>query len=89
MNLYLFDEKEIILFNLPNKIIGNFWIKDSDNKNIVNISARDNTWFISGGSNSKVLTEKNFVDECVLKLKNFYLIEKNSKKYATAYSKIE
>lgn len=81
MNLYLFDEKEIILFNLPNKIIGNFWIKDSDNRNIVNISARDNIWIISGGSNSKVYAEKNYVDECVLKLKHFYLIEKKSKKY--------
>lgn len=81
MNLYLFDEKEMILFTLPDKIIGNFWLKDSDDKNIVNITAKNNDWIISGGNNSKIFVGNNYFDESILKLKTFYLIEKNSKKY--------
>ena len=30
MNLYLFDEHEIILFTLPDKIIDDFWMTDED-----------------------------------------------------------
>ena len=32
MNLYLFDEHKIILFTLPDKKIGNFWMTDGEGK---------------------------------------------------------
>jgi len=81
MNLYLFDENEIVLFTLPDKKIGNFWMTDQDGMNIININAKDNDWFITGGNNSKVIVGSNYVDEVILKLKSFYYVEKNSKKY--------
>ena len=81
MNLYLFDEKEIVLFTLSDKVIGNFWMPDGEGKNIVNINAKNGKWFISGGNNSKIFVENDYVEECFLDLKSFYLIEKNHKKY--------
>ena len=88
MNLYLFDEKEIVLFTLPDKIIGNFWMTDEEEKNIVNINAIDNKWIISGGNNSKIIFGNNYVEECDLNLKSFYLVEKNSKKYVLYVDKV-
>jgi len=81
MNLYLFADSEIILFTLPDKIIGNFWMTDNDGKNIINISAKDGKWIISGGNNSNILNGKLIVDNVILDLKSFYTIEKNSQRY--------
>ena len=81
MNLYLFDQNEIVIFNLPDKKIGNFWMTDNEGKNVVNISAIDNEWVISGSNNSKIIYGNNYIDNSVLKAKTFYLVEKNSNKY--------
>jgi len=81
MNLYLFDEKEIITFTLPDKIIGNFWMTDREGKNIVNINAKDNQWVVSGSNNSNIILDNNYVEEAVLRVKSYYLVEKNSNKY--------
>ena len=35
MNLYLFDDYNIITFNLPIKKIGNFWMTDNSGNNDV------------------------------------------------------
>ena len=81
MNLYLFDEREIVLFTLPDKVIGNFWMIDCDGKNVVNISANDGKWVISGGNNSKIIVGSNYVENAILDLKSFYVVEKNSNRY--------
>lgn len=81
MNLYLFDEKEIISFTLPDKVIGNFWMTDGEGKNVINITATNNEWIISGSDNSKVVANGEYYDNYPLKLKSYYLIEKNSNKY--------
>ena len=54
MNLYLFDDENIITFNLPSKKVGNFWMTDNNNKNIINISGNNNTWTITGGADVKI-----------------------------------
>ena len=69
MNLYLFDEKEIVLFSLPDKKIGNFWMTDCEGKNVININAVDNEWIITGGNNSKILKGDSYVESMILKLK--------------------
>ena len=46
MNIYLFDENRIITFELPVKRIGKFWLKDENNKNVVNIYAESGQWRI-------------------------------------------
>lgn len=81
MNLYLFDEREIVLFTLPDKKIGNFWMTDNDGRNVVNISAKDSEWIITGSVNSKIIHDNNYVDLSVLTVNNYYLVEKNSNKY--------
>lgn len=81
MNLYLFDEREIILFTLPDKVIGNFWMKDNDGMNVVNINADSGKWLLSGGNNSKIISDSGYVDNVILSLKSYYIVEKNDKKY--------
>lgn len=81
MNLYLFDEKKIILFTLPSNMIGNFWMTDEDGMNIVNINAIDGKWHISGGNNSKIYKNNSYIEDAVLDAKAYYVVEKNSKKY--------
>ena len=81
MNLYLFDEKEIILFTLPEKKIGNFWMVDDDGKNVINIEARDNDWVVTGANNIRLLNGNTYVDNFKLNLKSYYVIEKDSNKY--------
>lgn len=81
MNLYLFDDKKIVLFTLPSNMIGNFWMTDENGLNVVNISAVDKEWHISGGNNSKIYKDNNYVEDCVLLPKMYYMVEKNNKKY--------
>ena len=81
MNLYLFDEREIVLFTLPENKIGNFWMTDENGKNVINIVAKDNEWVLSGSNNSKIINGSNYVDNMILKIKSFYMIEKNDKRY--------
>ncbi len=80
MNIYLFDENSIITFSLPTKKIGNFWLTDDENKNIVNIKDDNNNWIISGSENTKIISGNN-EDKVILKSKNYYIVEKNNKKY--------
>ena len=54
MNIYLFDEDKTITFSLPLKKIGDFWMTDSDGKNIVNISGQDDNWVLSGSDGTSV-----------------------------------
>ncbi len=80
MNIYLFDENRVITFNLPYKKIGNFWLTDDNNKNIINIKGENNNWIISGSESSKIISGSN--DEMItLKSKNYYVVEKDNKKY--------
>ena len=44
MNLYLFGDNEIIRFILPLKKIGNFWMSNSNDENIINIKSENNEW---------------------------------------------
>ena len=79
MNLYLFDDENIITFNLPSKKVGNFWMTDNNNKNIINISGNNNTWTITGGADVKI--NNNQSDNVILKYSSSYIIEKDNKKY--------
>lgn len=81
MNLYLFDEHEIILFTLPDKKIGNFWMTDGEGKNVVNIGEKSGEWVLSASNNSRILFGNSYVEESILKEKNYYLVEKNDRKY--------
>ena len=77
MNLYLYDEQEIVLFSLPEKKMGNFWMTDFEGKNVVNIGEKNGEWVISGSNNSKIIYGNSYVEEVLLKEKCFYIVEKN------------
>ena len=81
MNLYLFDEKEIVLFTLPDKKIGNFWMVDGNGKNVINIEAKDDDWIVTCGNGVKIINGATYIDSFKLSLKSYYVIEKESNKY--------
>ena len=62
MNLYLFDEKEIVLFTLPDKKIGNFWMVDGNGKNVINIEAKEEDWHVTCANGVKILNGASFID---------------------------
>ncbi len=80
MNLYLYDDEEIIRFSLPSKRIGNFWMTDSAGKNIININGEEDNWIISGAENTKIITNGN-VEKVILKYEYYYIIERGEKRY--------
>ena len=81
MNLYLFDEERIIIFTLPVKKIGNFWLKDDKDRNLVNISAQNNSWYLKPSKITKIYDSNNNTENLMLQNKTFYLVEKDEKKY--------
>ena len=80
MNLYFFDDENIVLFNLPSKKIGNYWLTDSNDKNVVNINGENNNWTMSPAENVKIITNTESED-VLLEANRYYVIEKNQKRY--------
>ena len=80
MNLFLFDDEYIVTFNLPSKKIGNFWLTDNNDQNVVNISGVKGDWIITGSEKTKIFTA-NGEDSITLKTKSYYSVEKNEKNY--------
>ena len=78
MNLYLFGDNEIIRFILPLKKIGNFWMSNSNDENIINIKSENNEWIISGSENVKI---NGGSEEITLKNKTYYEVVKDNDKY--------
>ena len=81
MNIYLFDSNRIITFSLPAKRIGDFWLRDSQNNNMVNISAIEGEWILSPSKNTKLFDSAGKSENICLKVKNFYIVEKNEEKF--------
>ncbi len=80
MNLYLFDDLSIVNFSLPYKKIGNFWLTDNNDKNVVNINGENDEWVITGSEHTKIISSDKS-EEIVLKPRNYYIVEKEDKKY--------
>ena len=81
MNIYLFDENRIITFELPIKKIGNFWLKDENNKNAVNIYAENGQWLLKPSKISEISDAEGNRDNIVLQPKKFYGVKINDKKF--------
>ncbi|MBQ6284714.1 MAG: type VII secretion protein EssC [Bacilli bacterium] len=86
MNLYFFDDESIIMFNLPVKKIGNYWLTDSNGKNVININGEDGKWVATSAENVKIITQ-NEDEDTIIEKNCYYLIEKNNRKYVI-YSSI-
>ncbi|MBR6288494.1 MAG: type VII secretion protein EssC [Acholeplasmatales bacterium] len=81
MNIYYFDLNRIVTFELPVKKIGNFWLKDEKNKNVVNIVAEDGRWLLSPSKISTITDEKGSTENLVLSPKKFYGVAVEDKNY--------
>ena len=79
MKLYFYDKNKIINFVLPNKKIGNFWLADEENKNVININGEDNKWVVTGNKNINVLGNAEN-GKVVLKEKTYFVISKDAEK---------
>ena len=79
MKLYFYDKNKIINFLLPNKKIGNFWLADEENKNIVNIDGEDNKWVITGNKNINILGNVEN-GKVVLKENTYFVVSKDNEK---------
>ena len=77
MNIYLFDENRIITFELPVKRIGNFWLKDENNKNVVNIYAESGQWRLKASKISEI-TDSNIFSDLQIKSNNNENISSNN-----------
>ena len=83
MNIYIFDENKIISFSLPNKKVGNFWITDYENNNLINVSAEMGKWTLSCAKSIKLLSGNDVIDSIELQLKKYYalLLSRHGNRY--------
>ncbi len=79
MNIYFYDKNKIINFLLPSKKIGNFWLADEENKNIVNIDGEDNRWVVTGNKNINIVGNVEN-GKVVLKEKTYFVVTKGNEK---------
>lgn len=80
MRIYIFDIDRIISFDLPNKIIGNFWIQNSEGNNLINVYAKNNAWNISSNNDYKINYNNNIVNDVPFEKKKYYFLTKEEKK---------
>ena len=81
MYIYLFENNKIVSFELPAKRLGDFWLKDSESANMVNISAVDGNWILSPSKTTKIYDAFGNTENIVLKVKNYYIVEKGENKF--------
>jgi len=79
VNIYFYDKNKVINFLLPNKKIGNFWLADEENKNIVNINGEDNKWVITGNKNINILGNVEN-GKVVFKENTYFVVAKENEK---------
>lgn len=81
MNVYLFENNEVITFSLPAKKIGDFWLKDSEGNNMVNISGVQGNWILSPSKTTIISDAAGNTENIVLKVKNYYMVLYGENKY--------
>ena len=87
MKIYLFLQDKLINFLLPSVALGEFLFdenEDSESK-LINISAKENNWYLMSTISTFVLINDQKVDSVMLKPNNFYKLERD-KMYASMIS---
>ncbi len=59
MKLFLLEKNRLIKTELPTLIEGNYWITDESKRNLLNVEARDNKWFIKSNRDVKLILNDN------------------------------
>ena len=50
------DNKRLLTTKLPQEVNGSYWITDFNNKNLVNIEAKDGKWILNNNFDIKILS---------------------------------
>ena len=66
MLVYILNKEELTSFTLPSIISGSYWIKDSNEKNLINISEENGKWKAYSNKNVRILANKEALREVVL-----------------------
>ena len=83
MKIYLFLQDKLINFLLPSVALGEFLFdenEDSESK-LINISAKENNWYLMSTISTFVLINDQKVDSVMLKPNNFYKLERDKIQY--------
>ena len=59
MKVILQDNKNLLTTKLPLEVNGNYWLTDSNNKNLVNIEAIDNKWILKSNNDINIIDNNN------------------------------
>ncbi|MBQ4634068.1 MAG: type VII secretion protein EssC [Bacilli bacterium] len=81
MNVSLFENNKIVNFELPVKVLGDFWLKDSQGSNMVNISAVNGNWELFPSKNTKIYDANGNTENIILKIRNYYIVEKDNNRF--------
>ena len=82
MRLVLESKNKLTITNLPNKVFGNYWVVDQDNKNLLNVNGVSDKWVLNSNSeikisnsiNSDKLSNINYIDSVELEENKYYYI---------------
>ena len=83
MKIVLFSNERIIEFLLPKEVYGTFTFdefEDEENK-LINIEAQDSSWYLNSTTAVKTYNNGNYAYNVKLKPNNFYVLERENKKY--------
>ena len=84
MKITLFANDGLYEFKLPMQVFGTFAFDYDDNEieKLINVEAKDNSWYLMSTANVKVFDlNNNYVLNVKIYENNFYSLEKDSKKY--------
>ncbi len=82
MIIRLIKKTKIYNFSLPNKIFGNYWIKDDDKsgneRNLINVEAVDGKWKIKSDFETKIMSGNKELEYAYLKEYSLYFLKVNT-----------
>ena len=75
MLVYILNKEKLTSFTLPSIISGSYWIKDSNEKNLINISEENGKWKAYSNKNVRILANKETLKEVVLNEYQFLILQ--------------
>ena len=83
MKIYLYLNKQIKVFYLPETVSGSFSfdVDEQEVSKLINIDARDDKWYLFETDDCKVLDGIQYVKDTLLEPYKFYVITRNKVNY--------
>ncbi len=80
MQLIIIKNNKLRYFFLPSKVFGNYWIKDDQNENLINVEASNNQWVLRSNDEVKILNKDMYLDSVFLIEYSFCSLKKIDEK---------